>query len=147
MLASTGCETIVGPGGYTLPEEDLSLDPSRLSVGYELYYCNDWNRSAGRPTADAMFADVFFYGSVALATLDHPLSAQRFLVESVGAKVGRSYHGPGFRVWIERDSIPSLYRDGGVSLRSVPDPSRYDVQAAVSYGTPGAFGSASTSGT
>lgn len=127
LLAVAACNAVTEPSGFVVPEEDLSLDPSHLSVGHELYYCNDWHRSAGKPVQTAMFADVFF-----VSTLDHPLPSHRSLVESVGATVVHTYAAPGFRVWIQRESIPALSQNG-LSIRSVPDPSRYDVQVSVAY--------------
>jgi hypothetical protein len=139
-LSLAGCGVISGPVGYDLPPEDFSLDPSRLRVGAEIYYCGDWNRVAGRPNAPSVFADVFFFPGLEQARLDHPLEVHRYIVEQVGAKVVRSFHAPGFRVWITTDSIPSLYAHGGIAIRAVPDPSRYDLQVIVFYGGAGVFG-------
>src|SRR5207249_9569972 len=44
-----GCEVVSGPGGYSVPEEDVSLDPARARVGPEIYYCGRWNPLVGRP--------------------------------------------------------------------------------------------------
>ena len=138
------CEVVSGPGGYEVPNEDRSLDPAHLSVGYEIYYCGDWNRTAGRPSSTELFVDVFFVGGIDLATLDHPLDVQRFIVESLGASIVRSYRVPGFRVWIKRDSIPILSQHNGVNIRSVPDPRRYDLKVSVFYGQ-GVFNGADSS--
>jgi len=138
--AILACEIISGPGGYDLPEEDRSLDPARLSVGYEIYYCGDWNRTFGRPTARALFVDVFFSGGLEQARLDHPLAVHRYIVEQAGGIVVRSYHAPGFRVWIATDSVPSLYARQGIAIRAVPDPRRFDLRGFVFYGGPNVFG-------
>jgi hypothetical protein len=141
FLTLPACEIITGPG-VDLPEEDLSLDPARLSVGYEIYYCGDWNRTYGRPGASSLFVDVFFSAGLEQARLDHPLAVHRYLVESVGGSIVRSFHAAGFRVWIARDSIPVLSGHNGVVIRSVPDPRRFDLRGFVFYGGPGVFGGA-----
>lgn len=139
-LAVAACEVISGPGGYDLPEEDRSLNPARVRVGYEIYYCGDWNRTVGRPGGNALFADVFFSGGPEEARLDHPLAVHRHIVQQAGGTVVRTYRAPGFRVWIATDSIPKLYARKGVSIRSVPDARRYDLRAVVFYGGPNVFG-------
>lgn len=138
-LTIPACKLISGPGNYDLPGEDRSLDPARLNVGYELYYCGDWNRTFGRPNAAELFVDVFFSAGLQQARLDRPLAVHRHIVESIGATVVRSYRAPGFRVWIGRDSIPVLYGHGGVTIRSVPDTRRFDLRVFVFYGGPNAF--------
>lgn len=138
-FALPACEIISGPGDYDVPDEDQSLDPARLSVGYEIYYCGDWNRTFGKPSDGALFVDVFFYAGFDQARLDHPLEVHRRIVESVRASIVRSYRAAGFRVWIHRDSIPALYGHNGVTIRSVPDPRRYDLQVTAFYGGPGVF--------
>jgi hypothetical protein len=133
-LVDTECTAFTGPGGYDLPEEDASLDPARLRVGDEIYYCGKWNPQTGPPSVDRLFVDVFFGTGDSLVRLDHPLAVHRFIVESVGATVVRSYHLPGFRVWMPTDSVPVLSGHGGIIVRAVPNPSRFDVMVAVYFG-------------
>jgi hypothetical protein len=117
-----------------VPDEDTSLDPARLRVGQQMYYCGEWNSSLGKPAASAVFADVFFSGGLELGLLDRPLAIHRHLTESAGAVIVRSYRLPGFRVWIPTDSIPILAKHLGVSVRDVPDPRRYDLLLYAFFG-------------
>lgn len=101
----SGCRLISGPSEFDIPAEDMSLDPARLRIGGQLFFCGQWNPVVGKPAGSAVFVDAFFSGGLELPLLDHPLAVHRHIVEMAGAIVVRSYKTPGFRLWMPTDSI------------------------------------------
>lgn len=130
-LVCLGCSDLTGPD---LPDEDTSLDPARLAVGVEYYHCGHWDSRVGRPTTDHVLIDVFFTGEPDDQFLDHPRIAHRTILKFMRATIIRTYHLPGFRVWMPTDSVSPLSGRFGVIIRSVPDPSRYDLEVYADYG-------------
>lgn len=138
-----GCSSVTGPD-FGLPPEDRSLDPMRLGVGPELYYCGDWNPQVPRPTSETVFVDVYFQKPDSLLKIDHPLLEQRSRVAALGGEIVRSYNLPAFRLRVPTDSVPVLSTRENVIVRLASHLERYDLMVAAFYG-PHAFGSADSS--
>jgi hypothetical protein len=115
---------------FTLPPADTSLDPGRLSVGgYIATPCDLglWgNGLAGLRERNAWaLVDVLFSRA---APDGSPSREDSLLVTSHGGRVLYEFHVPAVRARMVLSNVPSLVADGfWVSVRDVPDPTRYDV--------------------
>jgi hypothetical protein len=141
LMFVVGCgDPPLGPvdDDFLLPEPDLSLDPARLVVGdyiatpcafgmfgNQLVHLRDRNEWA--------LVDIFF-GS---GTRAGPSEAEVEEVRRRGGRVLHRFNVPAVRARILLSSIPDLVREGHwITVREVPDPSRYDLELSVGYRRP-----------
>lgn len=137
LTLGSGCsDPTTAPDDFQLPEPDLSLDPSRLSVGdyiatpcaFGLYgdrliHLRDRHEWA--------LVDVYF-GRGASGPPDGPTASDIDLVAKHGGRVLFSFNVPAVRARIILSRIPDLVKNGfWVTVRDVPDPTRYDVPLSV----------------
>lgn len=140
LILLVGCGDPLGPvdDDFRLPESDRSLDPARLVVGDYI----------ATPCAFGMFGDRLvhlrdrhewalvdiFLGSGAATG---PTESDVEFVRSHGGRVLHRFNVPAVRARILLSNIPDLVREGyWVTVREVPDPSRYDLVLSVGYRRP-----------
>lgn len=117
---------------FELPEPDLSLNPDRLSVGdYIATPCAFGIRGNRldhlRSKHESALVDVFFGRASEDGPWIGPTASDVELVTSHGGRVLYHFNIPAVRARIILAQIPDLVEAGGVTVREVPDPTRYDV--------------------
>lgn len=132
LLGLPGCGVLEPELPFDLPEENTSTDPDALRIGLFVYPCGDW-RGGSRPPDAYLLVDVFFHLDTGDPfEVDRPTLAQRRLVETNGGVILRSYYLAGMRVWLPTDAVPVL-EGSGATVRSVPDPRRYDTTMHINF--------------
>lgn len=124
------------PDDYQLPLPDTSLDPDRLSVGdYLATPCAFYGfRGDGlvdlRHQHEWRTVDIYF----GHGTSDGPRQSDLDLVRSHGGRVLYNFNVPAVRARMFVSRIPDLVLKGSwISVREVPDATRYDVVVAVGF--------------
>lgn len=128
------CSWLTEPGGYRLPDPDLSLDPAALQQPKLLYLCGAWVDGTPPPEENTLI-DVSFNRPGLEYPGDRPTSAHLATVRNHGGQVLYQFHFPAARVRIPTRNIPALALDV-LGVFKVADPRRYDWNAAVGYRLP-----------
>ena len=118
---------------FELPEPSLSLDPGRLTVGDYIatpcafgIYGDRLNHL--RDKHEWVLVDVYFGRGSEESSRDRPIKSEIALVTSHGGRVLHHFNVPAVRARIILARIPDLVEEGfWVTVREVPDPTRYDV--------------------
>jgi hypothetical protein len=71
--------------------------------------------------------DIYFGRGTADGPWDGPTGADVRLVQAHGGRVHYRFHVPAIRARIALSRVPDLVQEGGITVREVPDPERYDV--------------------
>ncbi len=134
-------EEVAGPDTYALPAPDPSLDPGRLSVGEMIEVpCPPIGQSWVDPLAgryEWATVDIYFGRPTAEGPWGAPTGADTALVRSHGGRILYLFHLPVIRARMILARVPELAADGyWVRVRSVPDPTRYDVPLGVRFDRP-----------
>ena len=135
FAAACSNPTQPGTGGgddFELPEPDLSLDLGRLSVGeYIATHCafeirgNRLDHLRGQN--EWALVDVYFGRGSPEGPWDGPTATDIKLVTAHGGRVLYRFNVPAVRARIILSKIPDLVEEGRVTVRDVPDATRYDV--------------------
>lgn len=133
-----GPEHLAGPDTYELPTADTSLDPARLSVGDLIATpCTPLGPAPPDPLAyrhEWGTVDVYFGRATADDPRGAPTPADVALVESHGGRVLYLFNVPVTRARMILSRVPELVEDGfWITVRDVPDPTRYDVALTVGF--------------
>lgn len=145
LVATVGCTEfgIVAPtGDFELPEPDLSLDPERLTIGeYIATPCAFGKGGDGladlRDRDEWALVDIFFGRASPDASSEGPSASELSEVESHGGQPLHSFNVPAVRARIILSKIPDLVRNGfWITVRDVPDASRYDLDLMVGFSGP-----------
>jgi hypothetical protein len=128
-----GCREATAPiEVLTLPPRDWSLDPDRVRVG-ELVAVPCAVQGAnpiGLPHLEGQHrrALLDFYFGRSLEDHGPPTDHEVSLVTSAGGQVVHRFNAPVVRGWIPLSSVIHVVQNGyWVTVRAVPDPSRYDL--------------------
>jgi hypothetical protein len=137
MLAGACSDPTVPIDDFELPGADLSLDPDRLSVGEYIatpcafgLYGNRLDHLRGRN--ERTLVDVYFGRESTAGSWDGPNAGDIELVEAHGGMVLYHFNVPAVRARMDLSRIPDLVEEGfWVTVRAVPDPTRYDVPSLI----------------
>lgn len=138
----TAPELDLPPDSWELPDPDSSLDPARLSVGdFIATPCMFGLHGSGTDHLDGRdewaTVDVFFGRESEAGPWDGPTAADVGLVEAHGGRVLHAFNVPGVRARMVLSRIPALVEEGfWVTVRDVPDATRYDVPVSVGFDRP-----------
>ena len=131
------------PDDFELPPPDTSLDPDRLTVGDYLaapcgFHSGDGFAHLWWERHEWALVDVFFgRATPAGSPCCGPTSGDIELVNSHGGRVLYSFHVPAVRARMILSRIPGLVADGyWITVRDVPDATRYDVPLSVGFTRP-----------
>lgn len=135
LVFAASCSEPIAPvdDDFELPAPDPSLDPDRLAVGdYIATPCafgmhgNRLDHLRGRQ--EWALVDIYFGRDSPEARRSGPTAADIRLVKSHGGRVLHHFNVPAVRARILLARIPHLVEEGyWVTVRDVPDPTRYDV--------------------
>ncbi len=140
-----GCDGATAPDGslpaddFELPAPDTSLDPDRLSVGeYIATPCALGIHGSGldhlRDRHEWALVDVFFGHDSPEGPRDGPTFRDVRLVRAHDGRVLHTFDVPAVRARMLLSRIPGLVEEGRwVSVRDVPDATRYDVEVSVGF--------------
>ena len=144
--AGPSADLHLAPDDFELPPPDTSWDPDRLTVGDYLATPCALQPGAGmtgdgfahlRERHEWALVDVFFGRATADGPWDGPTSGDIELVNSHGGRVLYSFHVPAVRARMILSRIPGLVADGyWITVRDVPDATRYDVPLSVGFTRP-----------
>jgi len=141
VLAALGaaCGELLAPvDDYQLPPPDTSLDTNRLSIGSYIatpcaFYGGDRLASL-RERQEWATVDVFFGRPTPPAPGEGPSAGEAQLVRSHGGRVLYTFNVPAVRARIILAKIPDLVERGfWITVRDVPDPTRYDLRLIVGF--------------
>jgi hypothetical protein len=141
-VIAAGCADLVLPApALDLPDPDPSLDPARLSVGDYIATPCGLNRPDGFAELEARnewaLVDVYFGRGSEAGPWGAPTAEDVRLVRRHGGYVVHHYHIPALRAHMNLSRIPGLVREGfWVTVRDVPDASRYDVPLSIGFDRP-----------
>jgi len=127
------------PDDFELPPPDTSLDPDRLTVGdYLVTPCGLHSGDGFWERHEWVLVDVFFgRATPAGSPCCGPTSGDIELVNSHFGRVLYSFHVPAVRARMILSLIPYLQRDANwITVRDVPDATRYDVPVTVGFTRP-----------
>ena len=127
--------SLVGPDGFLVPEADPSLDPARVQVGDFLATPCGERLDHLRGNERWITVDIDFPGETA-----PPDEGDIRMVRDHGAWVYHTFNVRQARARIVTSRIPDMVEETRVTVRSVPDPARYDVRAIVGFDRPMASG-------
>lgn len=142
------CREPVGPpvlaapiDRFELPEPDSSLNPDRLAVGDYIATPCALHRPSGfdhlRERQEWALVDVYFGRGSADGPWGAPTVEDVELVTSHGGRVLYSFNIPAVRARMILSRIPGLVADGfWITVRDVPDATRYDVPLTVGFKHP-----------
>lgn len=146
LIAAPACSDFVGPADeadfFELPELDTSLDPARLRVGeYIATPCAFQKFGDGlahlRGRHEWALVDVYFGRESPAGPWGAPIPTDLELVRSHGGRVLYSFNIPAVRARMLLSRIPDLVANGyWVTVREVPDATRYDVPLVVGFSRP-----------
>jgi hypothetical protein len=141
-VIAAGCADLVLPApALDLPDPDPSLDPARLSVGDYIATPCGLNRPDGFAELEARdewaLVDVYFGRASEHGPWGAPTSDDVRLVQRHGGHVVHRYNIPAVRAHMNLSRIPAMVADGfWVTVRDVPDASRYDVPLSIGFDRP-----------
>ncbi len=141
--AGPSADLHLAPDDFELPPPDTSLDPDRLTVGDYLatpcgLHSGDGFAHLWWERHEWALVDVFFgRATPAGSPCCGPTSGDIELVNSHGGRVLYSFHVPAVRARVILSRIPGLVADGyWITVRDVPDATRYDVPVTVGFTRP-----------
>jgi hypothetical protein len=141
-IIAVACADLVLPAPeFNLPDPDPSLDPARLAVGDYIATPCGLNRPDGFAHLEGRdewtLVDVYVGRASEAGPWGAPTADDVRLVQRHGGHVVHRYNIPAVRAHMNLSRIPAMVADGfWVTVRDVPDASRYDVPLSIGFDRP-----------